>query len=100
MDTLQPCIKCDSTNIKIFDCGYSSFNVGGGECRDCKHKVSGAVNINWQSDSLRVWNTANDLNALIAAKKAQLEPLLEVVKRREEASKRPRIKAITIDPVS
>ena len=30
-----PCKKCKSINIQIYDCGYSSFNPGGGKCKDC-----------------------------------------------------------------
>jgi len=35
----KPCRKCDSKDIKIWDCGYSSFNVGGAKCNNCGHEV-------------------------------------------------------------
>ena len=33
---IQNCPVCKSHNIELYDCGYSSFNCGGGKCRDCK----------------------------------------------------------------
>ena len=36
---IRPCIKCSSTDITIWDCGYSSFNIGGAECKNCGNKV-------------------------------------------------------------
>lgn len=35
MKKIKPCKKCGSKDIKFSDCGYSSFNCGGGTCRDC-----------------------------------------------------------------
>ena len=32
---ILPCKKCGSTDIKLYDCGYSSFNCGGGKCQRC-----------------------------------------------------------------
>ena len=37
---IKACKKCGSVDIKIYDCGYSTFNNGGGECRSCGHKSS------------------------------------------------------------
>ena len=36
---LEPCPNCESSNILIYNCGYSSFNAGHVECKDCKWKV-------------------------------------------------------------
>lgn len=39
MAKLKPCRKCGSANIKISDCGYSSFNVGTVKCKKCGHNI-------------------------------------------------------------
>ena len=36
--SINPCVKCGSTDIHIYDQGYSSFNVGGGQCKGCGNK--------------------------------------------------------------
>lgn len=36
---VKPCIKCGSTEVKTYDCGYSSFNCCGVECKNCDRKV-------------------------------------------------------------
>lgn len=54
---VYPCIKCGSENIKIYNCGYSSFNCAGGECKRCGHTVE--TNANWdatESSLIRAWN--------------------------------------------
>lgn len=35
----KPCRKCGSTDIKLWECGYTTFNPGGAECRGCGHEV-------------------------------------------------------------
>ena len=53
---IQPCKKCNSTDIKLYDCGYSSFNCGGGTCRNCGFIVT--------VSTLRVFPTQRDLTVV------------------------------------
>lgn len=59
MKTYKPnkCRKCGCKDIKIDDCGYSSFNVGWAQCTECGHKLK------WNNmgcfpydDIVRLWN--------------------------------------------
>ena len=52
---INNCIKCGSDDIKVYDCGYSSFNCGGAKCKNCgnEHKVNYNDDIN---DVIRSWN--------------------------------------------
>ena len=57
---LRPCIKCGSkTDAKVWDCGHSSFNVGGVICK-CGNEVKVEPCDCYPTDELiRVWNVAN-----------------------------------------
>ena len=37
--TYFPCTKCGSQNIAFGNCGYSSFNVAWGKCKDCNNEA-------------------------------------------------------------
>jgi hypothetical protein len=52
---INNCIKCGSDDIKVWDCGYSSFNCGGAKCRKCgnENKVNHNEGIDDVIDS---WN--------------------------------------------
>ena len=55
---VKPCKTCKSKNIRLHDCGYSSFNVGGGECLNCG-KCSTSQNISCnptKKELARIWN--------------------------------------------
>ena len=39
MKKIMRCIECGSVDIKIWDCGYSSFNVGGAKCNKCGNNI-------------------------------------------------------------
>lgn len=57
---VNPCIKCGSEDIRLYDCGYSSFNYGGGECQSCKNKHSTSVDWNVsKKDLAAIWNAGN-----------------------------------------
>jgi hypothetical protein len=61
-----PCIKCGCDEVKFVNCGYSSFNVGYGECTKCNHSVK--CDIDWNSpdsEIIRYWNRENDPVQLI-----------------------------------
>jgi translation initiation factor 2 beta subunit (eIF-2beta)/eIF-5 len=62
-----PCIKCGSEDLKFWNCGYSSFNVGGVTCNNCKNEVQ-TKGIDWNapdSDLIPRWNENNDPKILI-----------------------------------
>ncbi len=60
MKKIMRCIECGSTDIKIWDCGYSSFNVGGAKCNKCGNetelKCCGCFP---EEEIIRSWNNAN-----------------------------------------
>ena len=63
-----PCLKCGGGDIVLSDSNYSSFNFGGGRCRNCGHEISKPVGTLPSKDALAaVWNAENDIPSLIAA---------------------------------
>lgn len=67
---VAPCLKCGRTNIRLWDCGYSSFNIGGGECCDCGHIKTSTCDIFPSKGSLAViWNSGNCRKLLIKSQK-------------------------------
>jgi len=52
---VRSCVRCGSTNIEIYDCGYSSFNAGHACCRECSYLVN-ITNHNNEEDVIRKWN--------------------------------------------
>ncbi len=76
MEKIEPCFDCGSPDINIWDCGYSSFNIGGGTCKKCGRKISGSVGWNdFKKDSLELWNNANGLVHLLSVKIDELSKL-------------------------
>lgn len=60
------CIECGHDNILISDNNYSSFNTGGGKCKNCGHEVSSGVGCNpTMSQLVSIWNEGNDIDLLI-----------------------------------
>lgn len=57
---INACYKCGEKDVKIRNCGYSSFNVGSGECPSCGFKVN-ASNGDWDNDDwiINEWNFRN-----------------------------------------
>lgn len=72
---VAPCIKCGSEDIKLFDYGYSSPNIGGGECKACKHNVTqNIMSLDPKPSELAViWNASNDKETLIKAARARIK---------------------------
>jgi hypothetical protein len=76
-----PCKKCRSTDIELYDCGYSSFNAGHGKCLKCGYEVK-CNNINDVEDVRKQWNYFNEKVTIIEAirrlrkqlKQAGIEP--------------------------
>ena len=60
MKKIRPCLECGSTDIKIWDCGYSSFNVGGATCNSCGNKTKLSVcGCFPEGDIITQWNSHN-----------------------------------------
>ena len=54
---IEPCKQCGSSNIDLWDCGYTAFNPGGGRCNDCGWKVEKESGINPTKYKLtQIWN--------------------------------------------
>ena len=54
---VEPCPKCGNEGILFYNCGYSSFNPGGGKCPDCKFEVQEYVGWNDSSKKMiALWN--------------------------------------------
>jgi hypothetical protein len=72
-----PCIECGSENIDINDCGYSSFNVAWGKCKDCGNEAQikcCSCDISKRTIA-KTWNNANDPKKLLAQCEKQLVSL-------------------------
>src|SRR3546814_7577807 len=60
-------------DIHLSDSNYSSFNVGGGKCKNCNHQSTSSVGIFPTSDEMAaIWNAENDINFLIAAEEKKI----------------------------
>jgi len=55
MKKINNCIKCGSDDIKVHDCGYSSFNCGGAVCKNCGNKKNVTHN-DGLDDVIKAWN--------------------------------------------
>lgn len=86
---IKPCKKCGSTEVKLHDCGYSSFNPGGGTCK-CGFKVTETLGCDPDKEVLiEVWNRGQKLNT---EEKLKLERLKTRRLRRQ-------IRATGLEPV-
>lgn len=55
---VKPCIKCGKSDIKLWDCGYSSFNVCGINCNSCDRKLS-RIGDYTEEQLVEYWNSVN-----------------------------------------
>ena len=80
---IAPCIKCGSKEIELYDCGYSSFNCGGGKCKSCGHKVSDCYLgcFPTQQELASIWNGKNDAKLLLARLAKQKKDIEKQIKR-------------------
>lgn len=63
---VEPCLKCGSTDIQFSDYGYSSFNSGGGKCKQCKHEVNSGCSCMVDTKTLvSIWNAGNNIDLLV-----------------------------------
>ena len=69
---VEPCPKCGNEGIELFNCGYSTFNPGGGKCPDCGYEVQEFVDWNARPFVLaRVWNRGAKAYGKTPQKKAE-----------------------------
>jgi len=70
---VAPCLKCGHTDIVLSDSNYSSFNVGGGQCKKCSHETTGSVGCSPTLKELAaIWNAGNDIPTLIKVEEATI----------------------------
>jgi hypothetical protein len=57
---INPCKDCQSTDVKIYNCGYSTFNVGSATCQKCKKKIEARYG-EWNDNNwiIAEWNNEN-----------------------------------------
>jgi DNA-directed RNA polymerase subunit RPC12/RpoP len=85
--SVYPCIRCGSENIKLWDCGYSSFNPGGGKCVECGREVQDMVSCMPTPQELaNIWNGSNDKTKRISRIESEIvllkKELIELRKRK------------------
>ena len=91
---MNTCIKCGSKDIKIWDCGYSSFNVGGADCKKCGNKVKlDMCGCFPKNEIIDIWNKANPtLKKAISNIESQIDKLKgEIQEKRNEISELTRV---------
>ncbi len=82
LDYIAPCLKCDSNDISIGDCGYSTFNVGFGKCKSCKNEVI-IQPLGYNPDKeiiIKEWNSKNDIDILIKQERITVNNSKEKIK--------------------
>lgn len=75
---IEPCIKCGGEEINIGDCGYSSFNVAYGKCKNpkCKHEITFGCGWNIdEKDIVEIWNKKNSIDLIVDEKQIQITAL-------------------------
>jgi hypothetical protein len=62
---IRPCKLCESKDIKLYDCGYSSFNCYGGKCRECGYHSGTSTGgcFPTENDKIKEWNRGQKLTA-------------------------------------
>ena len=51
---MKPCHKCKSEKLKVWNCGYSSFNVSGVTCLSCNFKME--TSCDTDKGVIKAWN--------------------------------------------
>lgn len=79
---VAPCLSCGGTDILLNDSGYSSFNIGGGQCKTCgRESREGNLSCYVSMDTLaNIWNRENDISRLIEAQETIIKDAKERIK--------------------
>lgn len=86
---VAPCFKCGHDDIVISDNNYSSFNTGGGKCKNCGHEASSGVGcLPTMSELVSIWNQANDIEILIKTQEVIIENAQKEIKQLKELKKK------------
>lgn len=86
---VAPCIKCGGDNILVSDSNYSSFNTGGGKCKDCGHEVNSGVGCFPKiSELVNIWNYGNDIELLIEKEEKIISKAKEEISRLKSLKKK------------
>lgn len=76
-----PCVKCGGEKIVFNDCGYSSFNIAWGKCKDCNNEI--IINpCNWnisKEEIITEWNKANNPKILREKYQEQINQLQKLI---------------------
>lgn len=63
---VEPCIKCGSDDIQIYDGGESAFNYAVGKCKKCKHEITWDVGcLPSMEELVKHWNKFNNIDVAI-----------------------------------
>ena len=76
-----PCVKCGSENIEFNDCGYSTFNVAWGKCKDCNNTVDIRC-CDWNITTEKIieyWNKDNNPTILREKYQNQINELQKLI---------------------
>lgn len=76
-----PCIECGDEDITFYNCGYSTFNVGGAKCKKCGNevKVNGLDSNASNAVLIPHWNQKNDPAVLIEKYQKEIEELQQKI---------------------
>jgi len=68
---LRPCPKCQCTDIKTDDCGYTTFNPGWATCTQCHYTVNAIPYVEGPDDPviMNEWNFITDGEKLKQARR-------------------------------
>lgn len=61
---LKPCKICGSKKITLWDCGYSTFNPGGGRCENGHESQGEAGCLATKEQLTAIWNSAQQLTPI------------------------------------
>lgn len=92
---VAPCIQCFSTEIVLTDFGYSSFNIGGGRCKNCGREATSSCSTFPKLEELaKCWNIGNDVDYLIAKENKSIEVIKKRIQKLEEKRKKQESKIV------
>lgn len=85
---VSPCVRCGGTDIKIHDCGYSSFNAGNIKCNSCGYEVVVPGGADSEKEYIRYWNeTRHRLRTKREELQKEISELDQLLSRHPDATK-------------